>query len=128
MFILAWAVVLACCLMISRTPTFQIFCVFFLIGTAAGTLQSLAMRASPAPFLLSKSATDVKRALLASKFGKASIAILWLSVAALLWLIWFKTEMASLQTLFGSYASLLLSRELMSLPGVISLAGQKNVR
>ncbi len=123
-----WAVLLVASFAAGTPPTLQFLLSFLLLGLAIGAFQSLAMRSSPAAFLVADSASAVKKALLSSTMGKLSIAAMWPSVGAIFWLVWFKSEWASLQTLLGSYAALLLGRELASFPGVLLLSRVRNAQ
>jgi hypothetical protein len=126
-FIVLWALLVVACFTIGQSPAMPVVLAATLVGLGVGVFQSLAMRSSPPAFLVAKTSSDVKRAFVASTFGRLSIAALWLAVPAMLWLVWFRAELASLQTIVGCYASLLLSRELASLPGVLFLARIHNV-
>lgn len=117
-----WATALAACFAIGQAPVLLLVSFFSALGLAIGTFQSLAMRSSPAAFLVATSASAVKMAFMSSKVGKLSIAAMWPSVVAIVWLVWFKPEWASPQTLLGSYAAMLLCRELASFPGVLLLS------
>ncbi|WP_411885524.1 hypothetical protein [Polaromonas sp. YR568] len=122
LFMLLWGLLITACLFIGTMPPLQIIFLFVLMGLGVGLFQSLAIRSSPDAFLATKTATDVKRALLSAPFGKMSFGVHWLAVLALLGLVWFSEESVSLKTFFTSYFALLFARELASFPGVLFLA------
>jgi len=119
---LLWGLLITACLLIGTMPPLQIIFLFVLMGLGVGLFQTLAIRSSPDAFLATKTATDVKRALLSAPFGKLSFGVHWLAVLALLGLIFFYEELASLQALFTFYFAVLFARELGSFPGVLFLA------
>jgi hypothetical protein len=128
MLICIWALVVFACFYLGKSPNLSIIFSFLAIGLFTGIFQSLAIRSTPQLFLASHTAMDVRKASLSSTFGKLSIATLWVAVPLLLWLVWFKPELISpFQTIIGSYATMALTREVASFPGVLFLAGYKNV-
>jgi hypothetical protein len=127
-FIFLWALIVGVCFVLERPPVWWSVLIFVLIGLCTGIFQSFAIYQSPQAFLAAQTATNVKRVILESIFGKLSIGAFWLAVPAILALPWFEADIATLQNIIGSYGSLLLSRDLASLPGVFLLARIRNAR
>src|SRR5205085_12413376 len=98
-FIAAWAFLVVASFTIGKLPAIPVVLASMLIGLSVGVFQSLAMHSSPPAFLVAQTASDVKRAFIASTFGRLSIAVLWLAVLGMLWLVWFRVELVSLQTI-----------------------------
>ena len=82
--IVLWFAVLAICIGVGIGSWWLAVVLFSLAGLVAGFLQGHAVRKQPSVFQTAASALAVRKALLSSPFGLASVLLLWLSAAALL--------------------------------------------
>jgi hypothetical protein len=91
-----------------------------LFGTLIGALQLRAMSAKEELFLAADSALAVRRALMASKSGRAAVYTLW-GAAVLLATLAIGRKNGSPMDIVAGYAALVLLRELVSLKGCFAL-------
>jgi len=116
-----WCTVLAACVAAGLSGWWSVVGFFTLVGLAAGFLQGQAIRRQPSAFQAAASAVAVRKALLRSRPGFASVLLLWLAAVALLALLFVAKPPISLQAVFAAYASFALGRETLALPAVLSL-------
>jgi len=76
-----WALVLCCAGFAVWPGANWLACTTFLLGSAAGHLQAIALRESGAAFRVAETASQVRQAMTATGPGKLSIALLWVSSA-----------------------------------------------
>jgi hypothetical protein len=126
--VLIYLLILAACYLIGGLPTVWITYIYVLLGIITGAFQSLALKSKPSSFLSTKTASEVRFALLkTSVYGKISIFTVWSLVFLMLWLAFFKSDdMAKSHTILSSFISFMLFRELASMPGLIFLSRLKN--
>ena len=99
---------------------------FAFVGLLAGILQSRALASDPAVFRSAESWAAVRKALMSSLYGKISLVLLWCNGAALLCLILFGEQLASLATVLAAYASFMFFRELATLRSVFTLSSKES--
>ena len=92
-------------------------------GAFAGLLQNNALRYSVSQFQSATSALQVRAALVSSASGKGSVALLWLNGVALVLLLIYGGQYATIQTIVGAYAAFSLVREAAAFPALFVLRG-----
>jgi hypothetical protein len=116
--------VLAIALVLSWRHALMLIYVTVPLGIAAGVAQVRALAANPEGFRSSKTAIEVRRALLSTASGKLSVVLLWgTGVFALIWAIAVNPSNPIIVWLAGQ-ASFSLARECCSLPSLLRLAAQ----
>ncbi len=119
----AMAAILAACFLSGTQPSLVILGVFAAIGLIAGVFQNLAIRRNPDLFRSANSALKVRAALVRSVHGKASVSLLWLSAIALILLLVYGDQYATVQTMVGLYAIFSFAREAVAFPSLFVLQG-----
>jgi hypothetical protein len=116
-----WAiVVLACFSAASPRPT-RLTLITLWVGSVAGLFQTRALRSAPQAFRAAFSLLDVRKVMMASIYGKASIWLLWLNFAGQL--IWnWPLRPASYFVFLCGLFSFQLARDLVALPTVFWLS------
>jgi len=120
--IVIWALVLCCSEFAIWPGANWLACTTFLLGAAAGQLQAIALRESGAAFRVAETAIQVRQVMNATRPGKLSIALLWVSFAVtIVWVLWggFGNQAAYL---LSGFASFTLGRELLSFAAVRQLS------
>ena len=120
--IVLWFAVLAICIGVGIGSWWLAVVLFSLAGLVAGFLQGHAVRKQPSVFQTAASALAVRKALLSSPFGLASVLLLWLSAGALLAMLFLARPPISLSVFIAGFAAFALGRESASLPAVLWLA------
>ncbi|MCL2886933.1 MAG: hypothetical protein FWF20_09170 [Betaproteobacteria bacterium] len=118
--------VLLICFFTGNGPSVEVLAVFGLAGILAGLLQYRAISQHPSKFQTAITALQVRAVLISCGSGKASIALLWLAGIALILLLMYGGDHATIQTIVGSYAIFSFARELASLPALFLLSRGKN--
>lgn len=118
------AIALLVCLFTGNGPSLEILAGFAAAGVFAGLLQHTALRRHASQFQTAGSALQVRAVLLSSVPGKASVALLWLAGFALVLLLVYGGQYATIQTIVGSYAGFSLAREAATLPALFALRNE----
>lgn len=116
-----YGLILATILVQSPPPVAALLLPFPLIGLAAGYAQLRAIRASSGAFIEASTLREVRGALKASGYGKASMLISVLNPFVVLGLVLARSEAISLSTVILALTLFAFARELLSLPGLIEL-------
>jgi hypothetical protein len=90
------------------------------LGFVAGLCQLHALREEAPRFLPAKTAVEVRRAMMASRFGRYAIYLLWVSAAILLLCVVTQPDRRLFSWLAG-YAAFSLARDLVALPGCLDI-------
>lgn len=118
------AAVLLTCFFTGNGPSLIVLAAFMAAGTLAGLLQSIALRRHASRFQSANSARQVRAALLSSVPGKASVALLWFAGVALILLLVYGGQYATIQTIVGAYATFSFVREAAAFPALFILRGR----
>ena len=114
----AWGAVLAVCLYLSWPRAALGAALAVVVGVFAGTLQARALAASSESFRAAASAIEVRKAMVLSSAGKASVALIWLvGIAAVVSALALDRANA-LAFILAVYAAFALARELSSLGAI----------
>jgi hypothetical protein len=119
-------VLVASVLVSSKFPLYPLI-PFVACGFVAGVLQNRAISASPTVFRTAETWLAVRGLLMCSLPGRLSIWLLWANGVGTLCFIAFGGAVASVTTVFGSYASFGLARELATFQSVRTLNARPNV-
>jgi hypothetical protein len=105
------AIVLLICFLSGEGPALFILVVFIVAGAFAGFLQNIALRRHTSQFQSANSALQVRAVLVSSVPGKISVVLLWAVGLALILMLFYGGQYATIQTVAGSYAVFSLVRE-----------------
>ena len=93
----------------------------FIAGACLGFLQLKALRASPESFAASRTAMEVRRALVSSRWGRLYVRFFWVASLALIGSAIALQPGNALIAFFAAYAPFAFARELMTLRGTYEL-------
>jgi hypothetical protein len=120
-FSLLWAGLLVAMLAMNWPQSLIPVALTFMLGVIAGGLQVRALDASAQKFREAKSAAQVRQALVSTRAGKVSVALLWaVGIGALIW-AFVSSPHSPLVLWVPAYASFALARELVALPAIVRL-------
>lgn len=120
------AAALLACFLTGNGPSLAILAAFMVAGGVAGFLQNIALRRHARRFQSASSALQVRAALVSSVPGKASVALLWFAGVALILLLIYGGQYATIQTIIGAYASFSLIRDAAAFPALFALGGKQH--
>jgi hypothetical protein len=118
------ATALLACFFTGNGPSLVVLAAFMTAGTLAGLLQNIALRRHASRFQSANSARQVRAALVSSVPGKASVALLWFAGVALILLLVYGGQYATIQTIVGAYAAFSFVREASAYPALFILRGR----
>jgi hypothetical protein len=93
----------------------------FLLGVAAGLLQTHAMRDLRGQFRGASTAKELRHVLASTRAGKLAIGLLWVTAVGMLVWAFLLVPQSPLALWIPAYASFALARELTALPAVMRL-------
>jgi phage-related holin len=105
------AMVLLSCFLFGEGPSLFILVVFVLVGAFAGLLQNIVLRRYSSQFQSANTALQVRAVFVSSVPGKISVVLLWVVGLALILMLFYGGQYATIQTVVGSYAVFSLVRE-----------------
>lgn len=114
----AYVALLGVCLSFAGPIKMPVIAAFLIAGLLAGALQGVAINASPTEFRAAQTARAVRKVLISSFPGKASICLLWLGGLAALALVGSKTESQSVLYPLACYVAFCAAREVAALPAL----------
>lgn len=118
------ATVLVACVVTDSGSSLLVLAGFAATGLVAGLLQSIALRRYASQFQTAGSALQVLAVLVSSVPGKVSVALLWLACTAMLLLIFYGGQYATIPAVIGSYAGFSLAREAASFSALFALQSE----
>lgn len=121
--ILLWAGILIGMLAMNWPQPLAPISLAFVLGIAAGLLQTHAMRDMRDQFRGANTAKEVRRVLVSTRPGKLAVALLWGTAVGMLVWAFLLAPKSPLVLWIPAYASFAFARELVALPAVIRLGG-----
>jgi uncharacterized membrane protein len=121
-FCLVWLSVVVASWLFVRPFETRLVLVLLGLGVLAGLMQAQALSEAKAMLKASETLMDVRRAMMRSSFGKASIWLLWSTGAGLAIWNFHRSSVAGAISLLYGYAAFAFARELTALPAVFRLS------